>query len=427
MSIEDIIEHRGLHSQGRHDEFEFGFRFRILGRSRVPGWFRFLSSLSRLELSHRNTSYGLIWSGEDTDNIWMLFRRFQFEWKHYYGFRRNLDIDMDTSDKITLETLRQREQRQGQHGEDTVKGPGGGRGKGRTRRLAERSPSPAARSVDTVVTRLRTDDGDSDVRGGGGPGPGPERGDGTPMHLVVGDLLSLVEDLVRFGKQCDRLHDAVQKPPRRGSGGGGTGTGTSTSRQNQATVRDLTFEVFAAVARLAVALSMGSSFPSPEQTVLLLTTVRLPRITKLAAACEQQMMDDGMARPASSPAANANTGQLVDDVAAAVVDRLKGLLDKQAAQIRTEVAQLEQRLPRTRLDGGSSSNASGAVVPVVSAANGDSITYGLNGFSSSSEFQDQIRDAVRHEVKLQIHGIETASLPENGQSRGSWLSFLRGN
>jgi len=283
--------------------------------------------------------------------------------------------------------LRQREreqQHQGQHGEDTAEDPGGRRGKGRTRRQAERSPSPPAKLADTavIVKGGRADDGVPDVIEGGRPGAGDE----TPIHLVVGELLSLVEGLVRFGKQCDRLHDAVQKPPRRGSssGGGATGTGTRSSMQTQAAIRDLTFEVFAAMARLAVALSRESSFPSPEQMVLLLTTVRLPRITKLAAACEQKMMDDRMAGSGFSPSANTNTEQLVDDVAAAVVDRLKGLLGRQATQIAT---------------------------------NGNSINQDLNSFSSSSEFQDQIRDAVRHEVKLQAHGTETASLRENGTPR----------
>jgi hypothetical protein len=150
----------------------------------------------------------------------------------------------------------------------------------------------------------------------------------------------------------------------------------------------VTFEVFAAVARLAVALS---SSQSPEQTVLLLTTVRLPRITKLAAACEQQMMADGMAGSSLSSTANTNTNtnteQLVDDVAAALIDRLKGLLGRQTTQ---------------------------------AATNSHSSTHDLNNFSLSSEFQDQIRDAVRYEVKLQVHGTETTSLRESSTRWGGW-------
>jgi len=423
--MENIIERRGsffVDNQGRYDESEFAFRFRATRPPWVRDWFQFLSSLTRL--SRRETPYGMEWDDKDTDYIWTQFGRFQDEWAdYYYGFRRNLD--MDISDKIALETLRQQEREQRrQHGdrEGTAKGPG--RGKGKTRLQAERSPSPGAGSVDTVMTRFRGWRARREWRGWlvDGDSERPVAEDGAPVHLVVGNLLSLVDDLVRFGKQCDRLHDAVavQKPPRRGGGSSSGGPGPGTSEQTQATIRDLTFEVFAAVARLAVTLGTGPRLPSPEQTVLLLTTVRLPRIAKLAAACEQQMIEDGMAGAAFSPAANANanTRQLVDDVATAVVDRLKGLLDKQAAQIQLEVAQLEQRLPKAqaRLDGGGSSNTSAALVPVASAANGDT-AHGLNGFSTSSDFRDQIRDVVRQEVKLQVHGTETASLQENGQSR----------
>lgn len=108
---------------------------------------------------------------------------------------------------------------------------------------------------------------------------GQEGDDDTKIHLVVDSLLSLVKDIVEFGKQCDQLHEAMARRAK-----------DSSSDPAAETIESLTFEVFAAVVRLAVSVENATTNKTMlAQTARLLRTVRLARITRLAAMATQQL------------------------------------------------------------------------------------------------------------------------------------------
>lgn len=117
-------------------------------------------------------------------------------------------------------------------------------------------------------------------------------GDGNiPMHLIPDSLLPLVKDIIGFGKECDQLHaTAAQRDS--------DGISAVAAKTNA----DLTFELLAAMTRLAMSIehwhrhrrhhhsstAFDISTYSLAETVRLLRTVRLARITKLAAVIRQQ-------------------------------------------------------------------------------------------------------------------------------------------
>lgn len=169
----------------------------------------------------------------------------------------------------------------------------------------------------------------------------------TDMHLVVDNLLPLVRDLVKFGKQIDQYY----------------GT-TARNDTDVATWDDLTFEVLAAVARLATSIDewstvnkmrggyTGRLVPADAllaQKVHLLVSVRLPRITKLSAAVSQQRWqlntehDNDGARNEPKPV-------LLQEAATTTLDKLPALVEEELApfmgQLRDKMCEQMQVIVR---------------------------------------------------------------------------------
>ncbi|KAJ8118136.1 hypothetical protein ONZ43_g4050 [Nemania bipapillata] len=132
--------------------------------------------------------------------------------------------------------------------------------------------------------------------------------DEASIPVIVSDLLSLVIDLVRYGKLCDRIHDTLNED-----------AGIEASKRTVETIQELMFEVFVAVMRLALAMASREKI-QVEQTIRLLLTVRLPRIARLAAECEiteKQILSSRREK------------QLVNDMKNAIIDQIKDLIARE--------------------------------------------------------------------------------------------------
>ncbi|KAG6354603.1 hypothetical protein INS49_004621 [Diaporthe citri] len=182
-------------------------------------------------------------------------------YRHF--IHRTKEVDMDLNGKIFVEMARQQqmlEKRLSQHGQSDsmseVPGKGKGKGKGSI-------PSSDEGGLDNN----NYDDKRND----------------TEIHLVLDKFLLILKDIVEFGKQCDWLH------------------GTTAGHGTDNNIKALTFEVFAAVVRLAVSLNKWETDTREcnmntahidallAQTVRLLATVRLPRIVNLATAASHPL------------------------------------------------------------------------------------------------------------------------------------------
>lgn len=184
-----------------------------------------------------------------------MFRRYRLG----YDF---MEIDMDLSDKIALELAQQQQEHQrcpNREGQKDDVSKALDKGKMRLDSMTF--------SDEGLLDDNDDDDGHNDLE----------------LHLVVDNLLPLVKHIVEFGKQCDRLHRMTAR------------------RDSNNTVGDLTFEVFAALARLAISINKWHSEQDDDredratansllaETVRLLGTVRLPHIRKLATTASKQL------------------------------------------------------------------------------------------------------------------------------------------
>lgn len=185
-----------------------------------------------------------------------------FRMRHYARRRKNLNPDV--GDKIILEMIRQ-QQLHGKHSYPN----------GQVDRQDE------TRSMSS--SGLPRDDKEQ--------GDGDGEGD-TNIHLVVDNLLHLMQDIVEFGKQCDQLHSVAAQRHL-------SSDPESHSLIDTETMQSLAFELLTAVARLATSIEIWKdndntagterALAQLTQTVRLLKTVRLPRINKLAAAAQHQL------------------------------------------------------------------------------------------------------------------------------------------
>lgn len=178
------------------------------------------------------------------------------------------------------------------------------------------------------------------------------------------------------------------------------------------TITDLTFEVSAAVARLALSIKDWSDGRSPTtesllaQTVRLVKSVRLARITRLAAAAESQLLphlqkgdhqgaenDTAIeTEPGTSGRAGSDSpAQLLQDGAAATTT---ALLDELPSLVRDQVSSVLDRV-RDQM---------------------------------SEQLRDLVRDAVRAEMDRQQEVAEVASLSPSEMRRSRiWGAFSWGS
>lgn len=233
--------------------------------------------------------------------------------------------DMDQSDKVALEMARQQQLFQARLSREEQ---GGRWTKPDEKTTAGRLGSTS--SSDEGELKYNDDNREEDSH--------------REMHLVVDNLLPLVKDLVEFGKQSDEFHGTTAQPDT-----------------DIAIWNDLTFEVLAAVARLATILeewrqiSEVQHFTSNEeviaddslaQTVRLLVTVRLPRITRLAAAVSQRRSE--LIIEHDNRTKNEPKPMLLQETVMATLNELPALVQKELepimGQLRDDVCEQMQTI-----------------------------------------------------------------------------------
>ncbi|KAK4198529.1 hypothetical protein QBC40DRAFT_229747 [Triangularia verruculosa] len=177
---------------------------------------------------------------EDTGHL------FERELGRYVVPDRNRVRGMDLDDLVTMELSRQRRQLQ----DNIVQSIQERVGRPHSLRSAERQ--------ERVIRPLSLRSAE------------PENEDIPPLYLVVDDLLSVLRDVIHYGILCDTAHDALQE----------RGRNTSSDHARQ-TVDDLTFEVFSAILRLALAIKTRKTLEL-WKTISMLAAVRQPRMARLA-------------------------------------------------------------------------------------------------------------------------------------------------
>ncbi|ROV87403.1 hypothetical protein VSDG_09699 [Cytospora chrysosperma] len=236
-----------------------------------------------------------------------LARRIRYNIGHYRWLPAALEgeVNMEFGDNLALEIARQQQLlSQNQSSQNGQKTDGMTKLRWRLRATEDKA-------------RMDGDENESD-------------GDGNiPMHLILDSLLPLVKDIIGFGKECDQLHaTAAQRDS--------DGISAVAAKTNA----DLTFELFAAVTRLAMSIehwhqhrrhhqsstAFDISTYSLAETVRLLRTVRLARITKLAAVIKQQSPNlQEMLRPVL----NQHEDQIFERMQGIVRDTVRVELERQ--------------------------------------------------------------------------------------------------
>ncbi|KAI1272652.1 hypothetical protein F5Y07DRAFT_379103 [Xylaria sp. FL0933] len=200
---------------------------------------------------------------------------------------------------------------------------------------------------------------------------------------VTSDVLDLVKHLLQYGNNCIQhqhaVSDSEEIPP-----------------EQRQPIEDLTFEVFSAVIRLALALGglKGSEIARLAETVQLLTTVRLERIRQLDAICKSKVFP---AEPQRVEVHLANTDNnnhdlLVQEIATEVTRQIEGIIKDQVAT--DMVSQIQRQV-------------SGVLTEHVSR-----LVERIEG-----DLQQKIRDEVQRQ-------LETPSV--SGRTYRRWFSMLPG-
>ncbi|KAI1351044.1 hypothetical protein F5Y01DRAFT_283863 [Xylaria sp. FL0043] len=139
---------------------------------------------------------------------------------------------------------------------------------------------------------------------------------------VTSDVLDLVKHLLQYGNNCIQYQHAVSDskeiPP-----------------EQRQPIEDLTFELFSAVIRLALALGglKGIEIARLAETVQLLTTVRLERTRQLDAICKSKVFPAEHQRVEVQLANtdNNNHDLLVQEIATEVTRQIEGVIKDQVA------------------------------------------------------------------------------------------------
>lgn len=344
-------------------------------------------------------------------------------WGRHFNYEYDVDKDMDMnlSDKLHLEMARKQQLLQMQLSQKRIRD-------GRTTLLAKtRGETPRttldSRSEITASSNYsdyNAGDNNNDNASGDGndrdkdednvtvsnsvsvshgsysndSGNDSDDGDITEIHLVVDNLLPLIKDLVEFGKQCDRLHERASIP----------------AELSAQTIPNLTFEVLAAVARLAISIREwvderkrnAATESTLAQTVQLVRSVRLPRITRLAAAARGQQLPN-IQKGDIQGAENGVVIRTGSTTSSSVVSDSRPLLED--AETTTTILDELPGLVRDHV---------GSVMDRVRNQMCDHL-------------EDIVRDAVRSEMERQQEVSDGVSLSpsEKRKSRG-WAGYLRG-
>ncbi|KAK3354077.1 hypothetical protein B0T25DRAFT_545945 [Lasiosphaeria hispida] len=241
--LDTSLERIGLLSSGEEQRWrkQGVYRRDINGESIIP--YRRQAVFSRVSLR------GVSEWNTDTEHI------FEFELSNYGGFLTSRDRVMALDDLVSVEFSKQQLQLR--------------------RESAESSMQPTQLSMDhptdenprsTIHRLFKRQERRRETE--------QKKEDLPPIYLIVDDLLSLLRDLIHYSTMCDTAHDALR----------GRGRKSSPDHARE-TVDDLTFEVFAAVLRLALAIKTRNT-PELWKTISLLKAARQPRMARLAQICE---------------------------------------------------------------------------------------------------------------------------------------------
>ncbi|KAJ4411330.1 hypothetical protein N0V82_009019 [Gnomoniopsis sp. IMI 355080] len=316
VSIEDAVPDAGTFAI-RDGEALDQHRYYVAAQWRYNRGRRFRSGIYR--------KYQERMLAEDRDQWWHTLAD-QPQHRSSYSIFRN--VDMDVSDEIVLDLTRQQQMLQKQlinkvQGDGVTDTPG----KMRPLSISTRSEDEGELRIDDVSDDgddKDTDDSDnsdnSDGRDSSNNDSSSNDGDSKmDIHLVVDELLSLVKEMVEFGKQCDRLHRTVA------------------SAEDKETIKRLTFEVFAAVARLAV--SMGEWEKDVNSTA---ANDSLGQ-TKLAAAVSLNELPC-LVREEMSPMLDRLRDQMCEQMRDLVRDAVRDELERHREAVEgTSLAPMEQQ------------------------------------------------------------------------------------
>jgi hypothetical protein len=150
---------------------------------------------------------------------------------------------------------------------------------------------------------------------------------------VTSDVCDLVRHLITYGDRCVRYQDAASDPAMKAQ--------ASMYRRH---IEDLTYELFSAVMRLALALAdHKNKFERLAYPVRLLTTVRLERIKELDAICERAFQPRCTCNHACSQ--DKPDSKKVQEIAAAVARQVEQTLgDKLALETTGLVSEMQSHV-----------------------------------------------------------------------------------
>jgi hypothetical protein len=150
---------------------------------------------------------------------------------------------------------------------------------------------------------------------------------------VTSDVCDLVRHLITYGDRCVRYQDAASDPATKAQ--------ASKYRRH---IEDLTYELFSAVIRLALALAdHKNKFERLAYPVRLFTTVRLERIKELDAICERAFQPRCTCNHACSQ--DKPDSKKVQEIAAAVARQVEQTLgDKLALETTGLVSEMQSHI-----------------------------------------------------------------------------------
>lgn len=332
---------------------------------------------------------------------------------------------MEMSDRVAIVLLRKPQQQGGARQLQSSSPVGRGKGKGKQQEERPATPPPQA------LEPQESDSAHSYISW-----PQEQENEFRGAHLIVGDILALFRQLVDLGCQCDRLHKAVHELLDDGDDDDNSDLDLVTQRARH-DIGELTFEVFAALMRLCVSVDkqrrQEASLAALSETVSMLTAVRLPRMLDLSASCERW----------HSRAAAVHTQRTAE---ARLARHFEALAAKTEAQTRRLVLDAEQRLvARQAVAAGRAvdevegkvralvADEVGAAAKELRSRLGEEVLAGLREeMAKQTKVQDEglktalddlhnsLGNAFRQELKNQLHGAETGSLPGQDSARSSW-------
>lgn len=254
--------------------------------------------------------------------------------------------------------------------------------------------SRATKQRGIIKTKLRHG---GEEKGKSGEDDDKDEDDSTDPPMVVDILLPLMKDVVDFGKRCDQLHQIVARSHKNGVPDPAAGA-----------IENLSFEVVAAVARIATSIQnkewrviRNRSTVKLAQTVYLIRTVRIPRISKLAATAAQHL-------PHNEDIKGTRNNAVLKSEEIPSSSRGRDGQQQQQQQLQEDAAAKIDNLPSLVRH---------------------EVTSALDQFQDhmGKQLQELVRDAVRRELERQQQGDEVSSLPTLESRRtGGWFGWSNG-